>query len=397
MLKVISGEIFLHNPTMRVPGLDTLRTLAILAVVAFHLWGYHGSSIPGWFAPVARVGWMGVDLFFVLSGYLIANQLFRIYSAGARPSLLRFYRNRLFRILPAYLAVLALYFYVPGWTEDPALAPLGQYLSFTWNLLVDYTRFQGFSHVWSLCVEEHFYLVLPLAVLALMRRPSSRRTIAVIASVVLLGLTVRGVLYWNLIHPLAARGQEYGLLYLERLYYPTYSRLDGLLAGVVLATVQVFRPQWWQRIEQRGHLLCALGFATIALAIVLYKDHHPAYTGGSAVSVLLGYPLLSLGLACLVAAALARRSLLRYRIPGAKLCATLAYTLYLTHKALMHLIDIWFPPLEALGRVPWLIVYAAICFTVATTLHCVVERPFLRLRARLDGKTTEKAVTLSAV
>lgn len=378
------------------PGLDTLRSLAILSVVAFHLWGYHGTSIPEWLTPAARIGWMGVDLFFVLSGYLIATQLFRPYLAGRVPSLWKFYRNRVFRILPVYLAVLALYFCLPGWTEDPTLAPLWQYLSFGWNLLVDYAQFQGFSHVWSLCVEEHFYLVLPLVVLALMRRPSTRRAIAVIVGVVLLGLAVRGFFFWQVIHPLAARGWEYGLPSMERLYYPTYSRLDGLLAGVTLAAICQFRPAWWRRFTGHAALPGGVGVLLLALSIGVFRDRHPAFTSGSATSVLLGYPMLSAGLAGLVTSALSEQSWLRCRIPGAKLCATLAYAIYLTHKALIHRIDLWFPALESHGRGAWLAVYAVACLAVAATLHYAIERPFLRLRVWIDEKTAEKAAVLSA-
>lgn len=386
----------MKQETSHEPGLDTLRSLAIFAVVAFHLWGYHGTSIPGWLAPAARIGWMGVDLFFVLSGYLIATQLFRPYLAGRRPSLWRFYRNRLLRILPVYLVVLTLYFCVPGWTEDTTLAPLWQYLSFSWNLLVDYAQFQGFSHVWSLCVEEHFYLLLPLIVVALMRRPSSRRAIAAIVGIVLLGTAVRGIIFWHAIHPLAARGQEYGLVAIEKLYYPTYCRLDGLLAGVTLAAVCQFRPAWWRRFTGHAALPGGVGLLLLILAISVFRDRHPAFSSGSAVSVLLGYPMLSAGLAGLVATTLGERSWFRCQIPGAKLCATLAYAIYLTHKALMHQIDLWFPALESHGRGAWLAVYAMACLAVAAGLHYAVERPFLWLRVWIDEKTAEKASALSA-
>jgi peptidoglycan/LPS O-acetylase OafA/YrhL len=332
--------------------------------------------------PVVRTGWMGVDLFFVLSGYLIAAQLFRPYLSGGRPSLLGFYRNRLFRILPVYLVVLALYFLVPWWTEDPTLSPLWQYLTFTFNLFVDYANYQGFSHVWSLCVEEHFYLFLPLIVLGLMRRPSARTAIAAIAAVVLAGIAIRGYFLFHLLRPLAERDGGFGMAYMERIYYPTYSRLDGLLAGVALAAIRSFRPVWWNWIARRGHALLVLGLALTGASIVLFEDHHPAFTGTSAASVLFGYPLLACGLALLTASALSANGWLRRKIPGAGLGAALAYTLYLTHKAMMHLVDGWFPHLESASRLAWLAVYALCCVAVAGMLHLAVEKPFLKLRER---------------
>jgi len=158
-------------------GLDTLRSLAIISVIVFHLHGFHGL---GRTAPIldiaAQMGWMGVDLFFVLSGFLIGQQVLKPYLLGQRFYLVEFYRRRIYRILPAYLVVLALYFLVPGWRESPRLPALWKFLTFTMNFGISFDR-HGFSHAWSLCVEEHFYLLLPLMVILLMRHPSARKTI----------------------------------------------------------------------------------------------------------------------------------------------------------------------------------------------------------------------------
>jgi peptidoglycan/LPS O-acetylase OafA/YrhL len=117
------------NPSSpaRLPGLDTLRAIAIVAVMLFHL----GWLLPKSFAPVSRFGWMGVDLFFVLSGYLIGSQLLKPYLAGETPSIAGFYRRRIYRILPAYLFVLSLYFTLPVWREEDGISPLWQFLTFT--------------------------------------------------------------------------------------------------------------------------------------------------------------------------------------------------------------------------------------------------------------------------
>ncbi len=379
-----------HLPaqTSHAPGLDSLRSLAIVSVIAYHLHAYHESTVPAFLVPIVRNGWMGVDLFFVLSGYLIASQLFRPYRNNERPSLLRFYRNRLLRILPAYLVVLALYFFIRAWPEDDRLAPAWQYLTFTFNLFADLSRYQGFSHVWSLCVEEHFYLFLPLIVILLMRKRSPRWTLAIIAAVLLAGMAIRGYFWIHLIRPILADDGNYGFVFMEHLYYPTYSRLDGLLAGVTLAVIRTFRPLWWNRIERHGNLTCVLGVVLTAAAIALFRDRMPAYAASDSItSVLCGYPLVACALACLVASALSTHGLLRLRIPGASLCATLAYALYLTHKALFHLIDTWFPKLQSAGWLPWTIVYGLVCVAVAAALHLAIERPFLKLRERIDKKT----------
>lgn len=327
-----------------------------------------------------RFGWMGVDLFFVLSGYLIGSQFLRPYLSGNRPSWWSFYRNRLFRVLPAYLFILVIYYLVPIWREDTNLPPLWQLLTFTQNLFVDYPNHSAFSHVWSLCVEEHFYLLLPLVVFPLMRKPSFAKTIILLTSLVLFGICVRSFILFHWLRPMAQAGQGFGLDYLERIYYPTYSRLDGLLAGITLALVKTFRPVWWSKLVLHGHTLFCLGIAVIGIAMWLFKDRWQSVTGASAFGVAIGFPLLSIGLALLVASALSSNGLLRQKIPGAQLIATLAYSLYLTHKELFHLVDRCFADPSHAGGPRWVMLYAVACLLAASALYLCVERPFLVLR-----------------
>lgn len=365
-------------------GLDTLRSLAIISVIVFHLHGFHGLGLtPPILELAAQMGWMGVDLFFVLSGYLIGSQLLRPYLRGERARLWTFYRNRLYRVLPAYLVVLTTYYILPVWRESPNLPPLWQFLTFTQNLFVDYQVNQAFSHVWSLCIEEHFYLFLPLVVLLLMIKPSFGKTTALLGGLVLFGVCVRTFILFHTLRPMAGADQSFGLTYIERIYYPTYSRLDGLLAGVTLALVKTFRPIWWSELAKRGHTLLFSGLCMVGVAVWLFRDRWVSVTGVSAFGTVAGFPVLSLGLGLLVASALSANGLLsRVKFPGAKLIATLAYSLYLTHKELIHLVDRCFPFVAKAGLLLWLGVYAVSCLIVAAALYLCVERPFLILRDR---------------
>jgi peptidoglycan/LPS O-acetylase OafA/YrhL len=365
-------------------GLDTLRSLAILSVMVFHIYTFHDvGTLPWMLEFAAQMGWMGVDLFFVLSGYLIGSQLLRPYLRNERPRLWNFYRNRLYRVLPAYLVVLAIYFFLPVWRESPGLPPLWQLLTFTQNLLVDYRVDQAFSHVWSLCIEEHFYLFLPLVVLLMMGKPSIRKTATLLGGLVLFGVCLRAFILIHTLRPLASAGQSFGLVYIERIYYPTYSRLDGLLAGVTLALVKTFRQVWWTALAKRGHTLFCLGLGMVGVAAWLFKGRWVSVTGASAFGTVVGFPVLSLGLGLLVASALSTNGLLsRIKIPGAKLVATLAYSMYLTHKELIHLVDLCFPAIAQAGILQWLGVYVVSCLIFAAALYLCVERPFLILRDR---------------
>ena len=369
--------------SLRFHGLDTLRSLAIVAVIVFHLLDFGGDhTLPAWLEPIAEYGWMGVDLFFVLSGYLIGSQLLKPYAAGEKPGLWAFYRNRIYRILPVYLVVLAAYYWVPKWPEFPGMAPLWKFLTFTWNLPVSGGG-HAFSHVWSLCVEEHFYLLLPMIVLLFMRKPSTLKAAALIVGILLFGIAVRSFFLFHALRPLDRAGEPWGVLYMNRIYYPTYSRLDGLLAGVTMAAVRIFRPAWWQRIAGRGHALTLAAVGLVALAVWLTRDRYESVTGVAAVGDVVGFPILALGLACLVASSISENGLLsRWKIPGARLIATLAYTLYLTSKALIHIVDLCFPHLAEASMWGRLAVYAGFCLVTAGALHLCVERPFLWLRDR---------------
>ncbi|AEU38886.1 acyltransferase family protein [Granulicella mallensis] len=373
----------------RIAGLDTLRALAILAVMAFHLsW-----RLPERLMPVARFGWMGVDLFFVLSGYLIGSQLLRPVSRRQEISLIEFYRKRAYRILPAYLVVLGLYLLWPAWHEDKAMSPLWQFLTFTENLFVDYSKNHAFSHVWSLCVEEHFYLVLPLLVLWLSRRPALWKTVSVLLFFVVLGVAMRSYELVHVLRPLDTNGDEFSTRYIERIYYPTYSRLDGLLAGVALALIRIFRPAWWSAIARRANWLLLAGCALVGGCVYLFFNRFSSDTGPAAVGIVIGYPLLSLGLAFLVVAAIETRSWLgRVRVPGAKLLATLAFSLYLTHKEIARLDSLYWHHLAQARDWRSVLLLGVTCVAGAAILYLCVERPFLALR---DHR--EKRVPVSSV
>lgn len=123
-------------------------------------------------------------------------------------------------------------------------------------------------------------------------------------------------------------------LYIEKIYYPTYTRLDGLLAGVLLATFKVFRPQLWSVAMNHGNKILLVGFSGLALAIWIFKDRFEL------LGAVIGFPILSFSFALIVAGASSSSSIIcRYKVPGVSIVATLAYSLYLTHKSVFHMSD----------------------------------------------------------
>ena len=361
---------------LRFHGLDTLRAAAILVVMLYHLNMY--GLLPEALNPVASVGWAGVDLFFVLSGFLIGSQLLKPYLNGTTPSLKEFYARRAYRILPVYLTVLFLYLTVPLWREAPGPYAPWQYLTFTWNLLLlHYPEGRAFSHVWSLCVEEHFYLVLPLLLLIFMRRPAVWKTVLFVLAIVLGGIALRA---WLLYHAILKPDVPHNLLMMRYIYYPTYSRLDGLAIGVSLAILRSFRPSWWSRIARHGDLLLVCGVATVIGALRLCNFDYPS--PHLPASILFAFPALAIGFGLMVASAVCDRGMLKRRIPGAAPLAALAYSLYLTHKSVAHATHQMLPVWTAQADWRAVLIYSVACLSVASLLYFAVERPFLRLRLK---------------
>jgi peptidoglycan/LPS O-acetylase OafA/YrhL len=368
----------------RLHGLDTLRALAIVLVMLYHF-NMQG-LLPSAIGSIAEMGWIGVDLFFVLSGFLIGSQLLKPYLTGGKPSLRDFYTRRAYRILPAFFVVFLLYLAVPLWRE--ASGPYGgwQYASFTWNLLLlGYPANRAFSHIWSLCVEEHFYLFFPLLVLLMMRKPSVSKTAYVLLFVVLGGIGLRAWLLHSVIQP---ADDQQGVMMMKYIYYPTYSRLDGLVVGVSLAVVRTFKLSWWSRLARHGVLLAFLGSACVLGALWLCGFNFP--DPELPLSILFAFPALACGFGLLVASAVCENGFLRIRVPGASALAALAFSLYLTHKSVAHATHRLLPVLTAKAGWESSAIYAVTCLGVASLLYFAIERPFIALRG---GRSLKQAAS----
>jgi peptidoglycan/LPS O-acetylase OafA/YrhL len=364
----------------RLAGLDLLRAIAICWVMLYHASLFGLASQDYW---MVRSGWMGVDLFFVLSGFLIAGQLLRPWAGGLHPDYLRFISRRLLRTIPAYVAVVALYFIFPALRDRVDIQPLWRFLTFTQNFGLTPSPPKAFSHAWSLCVEEQFYLVFPVIVALLAIRPGVRRVTVVMASVLLAGMVIRGFTWLVDVASLPFDPASKPLVgpFMTWIYYPTWTRLDGLLAGVCAAAVQVFRPVWWETVTARPNWLLAGGVGGIAGTSI--------FMGGQITSFwpsVLGYPLLSVS-ACLLVIAGTQRSALtgRAAVPGAQTMATLAYSLYLSHKIIFAAVARANPLWSTGHALLQLIAALALAGVAGAGLYWSVERPFLRIRDRLDG------------
>ena len=360
----------------RQPGLDTLRALAILGVFAYHYRVFvSGENTFGW---ASAVGWTGVDLFFVLSGYLIANQLLGGLLSGRRLSFGAFYARRALRTLPNFWVVLALYFAFPavmGGREPP---PLWRFLSFTQN--IELQPGTAFSHAWSLCIEEQFYLGLPLALWGVTRlRHRLALAWALIVALVLAAIAWRTALWLQY-------GREAGGAierYYPTVYYGSLSRLDEFLPGVALALLKNGHPQAWARVTQHGRALFAAGLAaSLAMLWGLMNFYEIDGYGYGYLMSGFGYSLMAMAWALLLLGALSRGSpLQRWRVPGAASLALWSYALYLTHKPIAFIVNRQLKP-WALPAPLLVIVISAACLLGGWLLFKLVETPFMRWRDR---------------
>lgn len=253
----------------RIEGLDGLRGVALLMVIIAHLF-------------LLNLGWMGMQSFFVLSGFLITRILIKDKHAAPdfRGFLGLFYLRRVLRVFPLYYSYL-LVIMLGAWLAGE-LAPMREHLpwafSYTYNYfhtVADYQHSYFFSHLWSMSVEEQFYLIWPLVIWL----TPSRHLNTLLTAVVLAGPAVRyGIhLSWppglgfdlNPRIPLAA-------------YLLTPSHLDAFAAGALVNLVR-WRPRY-------VHVLVALALLLALGMAVNGPGLGPAYPGGPVLS--LGWPLM---------------------------------------------------------------------------------------------------------
>lgn len=312
-----------------VPALDGLRGIAILLVIAFH---YTGEPFGGGY---------GVDLFFVLSGFLITTLLLEERGASGRISLGSFYARRARRLFPALAAVLCSYLVYNAILGHNALATVADYGLYFGNIyfvVAHKADNTGLGHLWSLAEEEQFYLLWPCLLLLVAR---ARRPVYWIGAFALALVAYR--------FALIAHGAS-----MTRLYRAPDTHSEGLLLGAALAFL---RQQGFVAGEWAGKL----GLALTVPPVIVGSWH-------------LGLPLFELGAFFLVAAAVGDTQLAR-GLSARPLVwlGALSYSLYLWHYPVLWVFD-------ANDR----LVALAVSFLLAWLSYRYVERPFRRRAIRVE-------------
>ena len=372
----------LPNPTpshARLMQLDVLRGVAILLVLFRH------SILPWWDAgrllPIMRylerIGWTGVDLFFVLSGFLIGGLMFKEIRKTGRLDVKRFFVRRGLKIWPAYFVFLAAVFLI-----DARRQGYGASLHALLPNLIHLQNYLGSPRgiTWSLGVEEHFYLALPLFLLVVLpwrRQDNSMRAVPIAAVVLIVVCTALRFTNWN--HKFDMYTQV----------GPTHLRIDGLFFGVLLAYLFHLKPDELARIARHRLALMSVGLALV-LPIGFFElfDYRWVWT--------IGYTMLYVGYGCILIACLysppgdAFGNLLASR-PAAVLAwvGVFSYSIYLWHFDLAHdpITAYLLPHLSKLRPTAYYltatVIYVTTAILAGALMSRIVEFPVLKLRDRL--------------
>jgi peptidoglycan/LPS O-acetylase OafA/YrhL len=351
----------------KMPELDSLRGVAILSVLLYHglFWSNKLAGLSG-LARIAvnltRFGWLGVNLFFVLSGFLITGILIRLNALPNYYS--KFYSRRALRILPALYALLFLLCLVPHQSYKFVL------LSFFFiaNLAPLLHVVDSYPMLWSLAVEEHFYLLWPMAV-----RRLGTRFLYLVSAIIFCGTP-------------ALRALSFSKPSVVWLNFSTLLVCDGFAVGALLALV--VREPWMSRRHLRLISCSALALAALALAIgapfgILTRAHLLGATFMLSVANVIFFAVLGLSIWC---GSGARASLVHWRI--LRFYGDISYGLYLCHWLVFlafdwMLVSFWPSARATLGVAPFTFLRCGVVLLFATGLAYIsrwyYEERFLRL------------------
>jgi peptidoglycan/LPS O-acetylase OafA/YrhL len=338
----------------RRPALDGIRGVAVLLVIARHL------HVP----VIQSGGTVGVGLFFGLSGFLITSLLVEERHLTARVRLGQFYLRRFFRLIPALLLMLACIVVLGEALGSPGIGRDSLYALFyagNWAQIAG-GYFPALAQTWSLAVEEHFYLVWPMAFLVAWRYGGRRAALAVAACGAVAALILRLSMF------------EAGAAAV-RLQYGSDDRADAILVGAAVALItagQIRQPPRW---------LTYGSWAVLAALLVAAPVGHLMLTAG--------FSLVAIASAVIAADAAAGRSFAAraLRIKPLITVGAVSYGLYLWHFPIIKLLE---PPLSEHLPHALAVVVVVVLFTAAALLsYFLVERPALELRrSRFERRRT---------
>lgn len=348
--------------TRREIELDFIRGIAILMVLIFHYRTHNLLITSLVLNRIQGFGWTGVDVFFILSGFLVGGLLMKEWQRTGSVDSIRFLKRRAFKIWPGYYA----FVFVAAVIHVRLLS------SFFWQNLFNLQDYipSSLAHTWSLAVEEQFYLSLAALFALWSARHWRPRTL--LTTCIALSLSVEALRAFLCLHG-------------HPVYFYAHTRLDGLLLGVALAAIHTFWPQWFHKLQQQRLLLLTI----VAIGLWrLYVDRD-AYPEPDALSSPFLITFVDYAAAALLLLLYRRRPTHTRPYRLVALSGIYSYGIYLWHVSVERPVN-W-----AVAHVPHqlaIITSTFLPYLLAIPLGIIatkaIEFPFLRLRPRLVPSRT---------
>ncbi|BAH16815.1 acyltransferase family protein [Macrococcoides caseolyticum] len=346
------------------PGLDGIRAIAVIAIIIFHL---NPKWLPG--------GFLGVDTFFVISGYLIAMLLINEYEKTGTINIFQFWIRRMKRLFPPVLFMILIVIQYIIFFDQSLLYQLKKdviaallYISNWWYIFDGLSYFESFEarpleHLWSLAIEEQFYLLFPLILILMLNKWSKKNILLLFFVVSILSAILMSTLY----DPAAN---------VSRIYFGTDTRLQTLLLGVMCAFIW---PAFKLKYDAPRILVVIIDFlGFIGLIVLMYSiyklSEHSAFLFNG------GFYVLGIFTLLIIMAAVHPSSIMS-RLLGIKPLTVIgkySYSLYLWHYPVIVLMQKHFVQ----GQVPIYIHISSVILTIVLAVfsYKLIERPY-----RLNG------------
>ena len=360
-----------NNKSKYLPSIDSLRALAVLAVIIYHV---DVNYLPG--------GFLGVDLFFVLSGYLISSLIIKEFRKTGTVNLYNFYIRRARRLLPAVYFMITVGLVVMVLFNEVLLrkshldAIFGYIYSSNWWYIfhkLDYFDSFGaqspFKHLWSLAIEEQFYMIFPLLFLLVNRKKKSKdgtyklnkNFLYVVLGLILVSLIAHILLF--------------DINNISRIYFGTDTRAFSLLVGVVGAILYPMERLHSKVTPQQNMIYSILSLVSIAglITVMIYTSEYNTwlYRGGFLLVAILGL---------IVIISSGKQHTLMSRLLSFKpivFIGKISYSLYLWHFPVLVLTT----PVSEIGNpnIIFVILRVILTFILATASYVFVETPIRKL------------------
>ncbi len=381
-------------------SLNGIRTIAIFMLVYVHMFRTPAPNYvqeTWWLTNFLNNGSQSIDMFFVLSGFLISAPLLRDLQRTHTMDLKMFFMKRSLRIFPPYFIFLFLWYFMVIPTFPAEFREFAS--TWIWSDILYVSNYlpRTLIHGWSLSLEEQFYLVFPIFLLFVYRKTPEKWRLPLLGFVTILPMLWRwGYLQFVM---LGLPEIQHKTLYNEQMYYPFHGHIDSIFFGIIAAYIFDNRPQWIQWLMERV-VLRRVVHASAWLTIIGYSFLIDEFETGF-LSMVIRYNVFSIAWAIVMILTLREGSFLNRILswgiwtPFAKL----SYCAYIIHVVIMvpaaRSIFLKYPKVTEVDILIWFIPVGLVIFFFAYLFHLVAERPFMIWRDKIAQRMKAKAAAAS--